>query len=498
MRHLLRFCCLLSLYTAALAAERYPFQHSEQLDLYIGQVETLRFQDVERVAVGNDSIISSTLLDSGELMLIPQAVGQTDLVIWLPGNRRQLLSLNVQATDPQQVLREVRTRLSLHNGLSYRIRASRVQILGEVKSDQQLQDIQNRLGKALLAEIDLLVAVGKLAQVRSALAHIEGLEVSGSDEWIQLSGHYGPEHESVIDQVLARYPQAINAASLDHARLSPMVLVDVQIMEVRSRDLERLGIRWDTSIAGPAAAISAPALANPYFRANGAGPAARAINDAVPIDSSSTFGAIGLASQIASRIELMQQSGSAKLLARPMLSTRNGSASRFHSGGELPYPVIDARTGAIAVDFREYGVELEVLPRISSEDDLLIEVSAQVSTVDNAINVNGVPGLISKSVNSVISTRAGDTVVLSGLISNELEEAVAKVPWLGDIPLLGSLFRARQTDGHQRELAIFLTPRIRTPQAEVAPAAITALDQLGDRLQEQVTQPDWLQGAIRE
>src|SRR5690606_14193853 len=156
-----------------------------------------------------------------------------------------------------------------------------------------------------------------------------------------------------------------------------------------------------------------------------------------------------------------EEAGEARMLARPMLSARDGAVATFHSGGELPYPIVDPDTGKIAVSFRSYGVKLNVLPQLSYEGKIMVEVNVEVSSIDSSININGVPGLISKSVSSTINAKDGETIVMSGLLANTEAESVSKVPLLGDLPLIGALFRTTNIENEGRELAIFLTPRIK-------------------------------------
>lgn len=487
--------CLLLVAAAwpVIAADRFPYQSRETLELYLGKVETLRFGHVERVAIGNEDLVATSLLSTDELLIIPKAQGQTDLVIWQTGNRKRLLHLSIRPGNPEQILRDARLRLLLYPQLDFRIEAATVLVSGEVATQAQLDDIVQRLTPDLIHQVRLQIRIGTADLVRQALSGIDGLEVKDNDGWVQLSGSYAPEHQTVIEQVLTRYPGVLNTAQVDAARLKVMVLVDVQIMEVRRRELEKLGIRWDSSMPGPAAALSATAAANPYFRAWSGDGAGQRIAESIPVASQATHSAVGLATQITSQIELMQESGIARMLARPMLSTRDGTPSSFHSGGALPYPVIDARTGNIAVEFHEYGVRLTVLPRVSHQQDLLVEVEAEVSSVDNAISINGVPGLVSKSVRSVVNTRPGETIVMSGLLSAEEDDTRARVPLLGDLPLLGALFRARHEESNHRELAIFLTPHLRT-----TPDASDPLRDLGERTRQETQALAWPTGVIQE
>ncbi len=477
------------------AAERFPYQSQESLTLYLGKVETLRIGDIERVAVGNEALLSTSILSTSELLIIPRQAGQTDLVIWQAGNRKQLLHLKIQPANPGLLLRDTRLRLSLYPHLVIGLEDANVVVRGVVSSKEQLDNITQRLSPDLINLVSVQVTVDASNVIRQTLGHIDGLEITSGEDWIKLSGYYLPEFQPVIDLVTERFPHLINTAQPDPAKIRAMVVVDVQIIEIRRRNLEKLGIRWENAIAGPAAGVVMAGSANPYFRAFSKVGEAERLATSVPVNDTASYSSVGLVSHIGSTIELMKNSGEARMLARPLLSTRDGTPSSFHSGGEIPYPIIDARTGNIAVDFRAYGVMLTILPRVSKDKDLMVEIEAEVSSIDNAISINGVPGLVSKSVKSVVNTREGDTIVMSGLLSTEDDQSESAVPLLGDIPLLGALFRSTSDDNNQRELAIFLTPRL--SQFEGAVEA-TPLDQLGDHVTRQIEPLDWLDSAVRE
>lgn len=266
-------------------------------------------------------------------MIIPRQVGQTDLVIWQAGNRKRLLNLDIRAANPNLLLKDVRRRLSLYPSLHFHIEDETVVIAGEVSTQDQLNDISQRLSPELIHQVTLQVALDQAQVIRQIVGHIDGLEVTEGEGWIGLSGSYSPEFQPVIDLVMERYPKLLNSAQSDEARLRAMVMVDVRIMEVRRRNLEKLGIRWDSAIAGPAAALATASQANPYFRAFSEVGKSGDIASTLPINDTASFSSVGLVTQISSTLELMQSSGEAKLLARPMLSTRDGTPSNFHSGG---------------------------------------------------------------------------------------------------------------------------------------------------------------------
>ncbi len=145
-----------------------------------------------------------------------------------------------------------------------------------------------------------------------------------------------------------------------------MVQMDVRIVEVRRDQLRQLGLRWDSDVPGPEVSVQA-----------GGGQGVRV---------SAT-----LATTLGSRIDLLQQRGLAQTVAEPTLSCRSGGVARFISGGEVPIPVTDG-LGAVDVQYKEYGVILEVRPRAESNGGIYAEVDVELSQVDSSVRVRDYPG----------------------------------------------------------------------------------------------------------
>ncbi len=471
--------------TITVAAERFPFKHQETLTLHVGKVETLRVRDIERVAVGHDSFISTHILSPEELLIIPQRSGSTDLVVWHTGNRKSLFQVVVRDQDPNSVLKDVRQRLQLYPGLRVSIENGNVLVRGEVGSDAQLADIRERLGKSLQEQVRINVHVDQSRMIENALADMPNLRVLNQDGWISISGSYAPEDREVLEQVLKVCSNCVNSAQEDRASNKSMVMVDVQILEVRRRHLEKLGVRWASTLGGPAAGIALTGGNTELFQSFTPTPGAQNIANGLPAGFKGAAGSVGLITQLDSQLDLLKEAGEARMLARPMLSTRDGTPSTFHSGGEIPYPVIDARTGNVGVEFRDYGVLLTILPRVSkARAGVTVEINAEVSSIDQAIAINGVPGLVSKSVSSVVTSRLGETIVLSGLMSIEQDKGSSALPGLGEIPWIGRLFRSELDDVNHRELAVFLTPHLTATESDTDNSA---LPKLGEQLQEIMT-----------
>ena len=170
-------------------------------------------------------------------------------------------------------------------------------------------------------------------------------------------------------------------------------------------------------------------------------------------------------------LSLLERKGLARVLAEPSLTALSGQTASFLAGGEFPYPVPQTSggngTGTITVQFREFGVRLNLTPTVLSNNRIAIKVAPEVSDLDftNGLTISGttVPGLIIRRTDTTVELGDGETFVISGLVSNNLTNNVDKVPWLGDIPVLGAFFRSTRIDRTEKELIMVVTPHLVRP-----------------------------------
>jgi pilus assembly protein CpaC len=154
--------------------------------------------------------------------------------------------------------------------------------------------------------------------------------------------------------------------------------------------------------------------------------------------------------------------GKAWVLAQPKLSAKSGSNATFLVGGEVPI-VVPSVLGQTQIEYKEYGIRLNINPTVNSSNQVNTSIMAEVSRIDPSVSVQGVPGFLTRRVETELNVNADQTIVISGLLDREASKAVDKMPLLGDIPVLGKLFRSDGFRGNKTELVIFVTPRIVSP-----------------------------------
>ena len=248
-----------------------------------------------------------------------------------------------------------------------------------------------------------------------------------------------------------------------HVRLrrKSMINMDVKIVEFRKAALTSLGIDWSKQFSGPGLAIARDFKSSTLFR----GSNTSEIFNNLPLNVTPTQSWLGIATEITSRINLLASNGDATTLAEPRLSCRNGGSAKFLAGGEVPYPTTSA-LGQTNIQFKEYGIKLNVSPVVDDLSGLIAtKILTEVSQIDDAVSVNGVPGLLTRRTETEVNVLDGETIVLSGLLNAESTKDLDKLPGLGDLPIIGWLFKSQDFRRSVTELVIFVTPKVFTPDS---------------------------------
>lgn len=241
--------------------------------------------------------------------------------------------------------------------------------------------------------------------------------------------------------------------------MQSIVRMRVRMVEFRKSALGRLGIDWGESVGGPTLAATASTVSSSFNSA------AAGINAPSALTAPfSTF--FGIASNITSSINFLAQNGDAVTLAEPVLTAMNGSTASFLAGGEVPYPVV-GQDGQTQIEFKEYGVKLNVAPLIDSVGNVRAMVETEISQLDKSVSINGTPGLLTRRAQTEVTVNSGDTIVISGLLSTESSADVNMIPGLGKLPVIGRFFSSETRSNAASELVIFVTPEVIVPHEKV-------------------------------
>jgi len=379
----------------AVAAARAPLA-SAPITLYVGEAHVLNEPDVRRIAVGNGKVIQATALDDRQVLVLPEAPGQSTLVLWGRSGPERRYVFNVLAADTARLLQEVQAMLGEQRRVTARV-----------------------VGDKVLVE--------------------------GSDVSEELSAR--------IAEIARRYPQVVNL--VPKVGLERMIAMDVKFIEIRREMLENIGIRWSGAAQGPSFQVLGDlhrsAALQPGGRGEGAAPDVRA--RVAPFASS-----VSLLSSIGSMLNFLVQNGDAVVLAEPRLSCRSGGTARFVAGGELPIPVSGA-LGTASVSFKEYGIKFDVSPVASESGLIAARIATEISSINFEVSVREVPGLLKRRAETEVNLRENETLVIAGLLAEEGTRNMDRVAGAAELPVLGALFRSRQFRDRQSELVVFITPR---------------------------------------
>lgn len=169
---------------------------------------------------------------------------------------------------------------------------------------------------------------------------------------------------------------------------------------------------------------------------------------------------------LTSFIDALKEHGLVKILAKPTLVTLSGQEAHFLAGGEFPIPV-PQRENTISIEFKTFGVGLNFTPVVLSDRQISLKVAPEVSELDfaNAVSLSGfvVPALTTRRASTVIELADGQSFAIAGLLDESVRESISKFPLLGDLPILGALFRSVSYQKNETELIIIVTPHLVKP-----------------------------------
>nr|WP_022681859.1 pilus assembly protein N-terminal domain-containing protein [Sphingobium bisphenolivorans] len=251
-----------------------------------------------------------------------------------------------------------------------------------------------------------------------------------------------------------------------------VVAVDVQFAAVSETTLKALGFNF-SKLSGDiqGAVVSPNSFNSASFR-----PTASSLEASLPIQSAFNLFLSAPNRGINAVLSALSANGLSQLLAQPTLLVRSGEQASFLAGGEYPVPVpqVSGNGGTLTIQYKEFGVRLAVQPFVLSKDHIVLKIAPEVSELDynNGVQLQGyvVPGLRRRSAETTVELGSGQSFVIAGLSYSSQTVSKDKVPFLGDIPVLGAFFKRQQNQKEKQELIIVATPRLVGPvKAEEMP-----------------------------
>jgi pilus assembly protein CpaC len=277
-----------------------------------------------------------------------------------------------------------------------------------------------------------------------------GLVIDGSATSVQ-------ESENIRNVAAAFVGERDKVVNMMTTGGGDQVTLQVKIVEMARNDLKNLGVNLQSSVTGGGIVSQ---VVNGVLDPN------NLISRTVSADTNILTRITSGQNSITSLINILETQGLATVLAEPSLTTTTGKAASFLAGGQYPIPVA-GQNGTVTVQYEPFGVSLNFTPVVMSNDRMSILVNPEVSTLNfsNPIQVAGFtyPILDTRKAQATVELGSGQTFVLAGLLRSDTSNNVTKLPGVGDLPVLGTLFRSQRFQNNQTELVILVTPYIVRP-----------------------------------
>lgn len=332
--------------------------------------------------------------------------------------------------------------------------------------------------KPIFYDVNVKGDLGSVDEQIQGLSPDDKINVQYVNDTIILSGTTSREQTRVKAEKIA---QTYTAKVLNHIEINEpqQVLLQVKVAQVDKTALKRLGISalvkgktaegFSNPGGAPISSGSSTSGSTGTGSSNGSGISGSApgIGGFNPLDTFQ-MGVSYFPSGIGAVLQALVTKGYAKILAEPNLLVKSGQEGNFLAGSKIPYSVIQS-TGGVSgttIYFQDVGVKLRFKPEVLESGLILLKIDpAEVSSIAGTLAVNGYPIIDTRSVKTDVELRDGESLVMAGLLQEDAIKTMSKIPLLGDIPILGALFRSTQDDIKEKELVFFVTPRIVKPMA---------------------------------
>ena len=382
---------------------------SEWLDVGVGQSFIYKeSRSIARVLVSDGDIAEVKLLEAGQFQIRGLAVGSTDLWVWFQG----------------RVNRPVHYQLTIHQDISDLIR--------------RVNEIVPNTPPRVYPLRERLVVEGPVSDM-TTLERIANVARVYDEEFINLMTVEG-DHQIQLEVVFAE----VNRSALRELGFNALW---------GKRGLG-FGIEGPMTSATSSVSHPKPSLVNGGTTLS---PSAEAFR---------VLGVVGGNVNLSAIMSVLSQHSISKILAQPTLVALSGQQAEFLAGGEVPIPVSQFGN-KVSIEFKEYGVKLVFVPTVLGGEIVDMRVYVEVSDVDNtnSIRLTGIeiPSFVSRKTQSHLRLKSGNTFAMAGMLNDSIRATYARVPLLGDIPILGALFRYVQHRRDETELMIFVTPRLVRP-----------------------------------
>jgi pilus assembly protein CpaC len=413
--------------TAALCAAVAFGQSAEDLRLTVGKSVVIDYpSDIRQISTSNPDIIDASPVTTKEILMHGKGLGNATLIVWSRAGDRTFYNVTVDLNlDP---LRKILKDTFPNEAITPDSTRDSVALSGRVSN----KDVADRA-------VALAAAFGKTV--------VNNLQVAGPP---------------VEKQILLR----------------------VRFAELDRQKEQQYGVNWLAAPGGNLIGAGTGQFGNPTFSGNVILPSnansSVGTSSSVSNTSGSTTAAMTIsqalnifafdpALNIGAFIKALQSNSILQILAEPNLVTTNGKEAYFLVGGEFPVPILQggANSGAVTVQFREFGIRLRFTPVLTEHNTVKMHLAQEVSTLDpsHGVTLNGfsIPALSTRRAETDVELGEGQSFVVAGLLNQQETESFSKLPILSSIPILGNLFKTRDENKQRTDLVLLVTPEVTQP-----------------------------------
>jgi pilus assembly protein CpaC len=377
---------------------------------------------IARVAIGIGDVAVATAVSRTEIMVNGKTPGESSLIIWDVEGNRQFFNLSV--------------------------RASNTQVL------DNLEGIRRELRQELPQQPVRVSMENGTLFLRGTVANL-----TSADRAVRIASSAG----KVVNLLDVKIPDS-----------EPQILLKVRFASVDRSVAKQLGINLfnlglGNSIGGVTTGqFSPPTITGSSGSSSGDGISSGSGQATFTNEFNLLAFFPGL--NVGADIIALEARGLAEVLAEPNVLATNGKQASFLAGGQYPYPTVQGSSGgsaAVTIQFKDYGIRLNFIPTITPRGTIRLQVAPEVSALDyaNQVQISGftVPGISTRKVNTEVELADRQSFAIGGLLDNSVTQTFDKIPFLGDIPILGKFFQSLQRTKNNSELIVFVTPEIVAP-----------------------------------
>lgn len=387
---------------------------------------------------------------------------------------------DVMVSDPDVAVVSPLTDHSL-SILGKKIGATRITVYDRDRQPVQIFDVT--------VSYDLSGLAGEIAQFAGS-----GIRISSVGNHIMLSGT-APDAATLDKAMLIARQFDKDAIDTVRVMQQQQVMLEVRFIEVSRQASRELGVQWNIfggsavanigsglpsnqlPVTAPGGAFQQPGLKCPLSTLCGGANSTASVGNAISsvvaggvLSGSSPYGFLvsQLTNQLQLEVNALEQRGLARSLAEPNLVALSGDTASFLAGGQFPVPQAGS-LGTVSFTYQPYGVGLSFTPTVLRDGLINLVIKPEVSEIDTSHTVTvagtSVPGLITRKASTTLELRDGQSFMLGGLLQNTSLTAQNQLPWLGDMPVLGALFRSSEYQKHETDLVIVVTPHVVRPMS---------------------------------